>query len=83
MKKVLLFTLLLGLSACSNSITGVTVHKNDIHALVEKNNACDISFKSKDTEKYSDIKTKFKCDKVKFFEETQSEAQQDSPVVKK
>ncbi|MCL2567785.1 MAG: hypothetical protein FWE18_06825 [Alphaproteobacteria bacterium] len=57
--------LLLFLSGCS-ATTGVTTHKNELHALIEKGDKCIIQFKH-DSQKYKDIKTDFSCNQVKYF----------------
>jgi hypothetical protein len=62
--------LLLGLAGCG-TVTGLTVHKNDLHALIEKDNEkCIVQFNNTEGQKYKDVKTNFTCDQVKYFNES-------------
>lgn len=70
MKKLSISLLLLFCLTGCGSVTGLTVHKNDLHALVEKDNEkCVVQFNNAEGQKYKDVKTNFTCDQVKYFNE--------------
>lgn len=70
MKKLSIAILIaLTVSGCSN-VTGLTVHKNDVHALIEKNNneKCVVQFHDS-TGIHKDIEANFSCNNVKYFDD--------------
>ncbi len=73
-KKILLLaSLFLGLSSCA-VITGATVHKNRIHALLDTEfDTCIIQFNQPEDNsqaEYKTIEADIPCNKLKFFEES-------------
>ena len=69
-KSIILFLFLLVLSGCYSTASSISIHKEDVHALIqEKNGTCKIKFREANKEKYKDIKTKFSCDKIIYLKD--------------
>ena len=63
MKKLIIISFLLIISGCS-TMTGLTVHKNELNSLKEyENGKCEVSTKNEKT-----IKTNFSCNTIKYFD---------------